>query len=93
MEKTMKQIWKYLLGLERFQVISIKENATILTAQAQRGQLCLWAMVDASSPDLDRWIEIVPTGSPTDADPIAYIGTVQIGMFVWHVFTTSPPNA
>ena len=55
----------------------------------QDGTLCLWAMVDKNSPKTDIEIEIIGTGNPilfSGDFRRAFIGTVIIGDFVWHVF-------
>ena len=48
--------------------------------------LQLWALVDDAKPSEIRKISVVGTGWNIDGNPGTYIGTVQDGMYVWHVF-------
>lgn len=63
------------------------QGARILSVQDQRGRLCIWAQVDDSKPKVARHFQIVDTGDPrTDMHRLTFIGSVQQGPFVWHVF-------
>ena len=61
-----------------------------LTAYGQRDEtVCLWAMSNTDeSRKVRRMFRVYGTGKPIQEDPAAldYIGTVQTGSFVWHVF-------
>lgn len=51
--------------------------------------VCLWAMSNTDeSPKVRRMFRVYGTGRPIEEDPaeLDYIGTVQTGSFVWHVF-------
>ena len=51
--------------------------------------VCLWAMSNTDeSRKVRRMIRVYGTGRPIEEDPadLDYIGTVQTGPFVWHVF-------
>lgn len=51
--------------------------------------VCLWAMSNTDeSRKVRRMFRIYGTGRPIKEDPadLNYIGTVQVGPFVWHVF-------
>ena len=77
----MKTIHKY--------TIELPSGAEILTCQFQRGNLCLWALVNPDAPLETRIIRVYGTGHPVKADIVQrYIGTVQdrAGYLVWHVF-------
>lgn len=94
----MRTIWKYPLGITDRQVVRMPRDAEILSVQVQGRHLCLWAMVDGDSPLEDRSIRIFGTGNPIDdwvGNPIdeyddigrfVFVGTAQMGPFVWHVF-------
>lgn len=86
-------IWKFTLEVTDRQAIEMPAGAEILDVQIQRISddsrlLCLWAIVDSRAEREMRSIAIVGTGNPMSLDLSAedYIGTVQDGMFVWHVF-------
>lgn len=51
--------------------------------------VCLWAMSNTDeSRKVRRMFRIYGTGKPIEEDPadLDYIGTVQTGPFVWHIF-------
>ena len=84
----MNTIYKYTLELIDEQAVKMPEGAVILCAQIQNGVLCLWARVWSESPLESRIFFIIGTGGPFPASnrPPKYIGTVQAGVFVWHIF-------
>ena len=65
-------------------------EAVPLTAYGPRDEtVCLWAMSNTDeSHKVRRMFRIYGTGRPIDEDPanLNYIGTIQTGPFVWHVF-------
>lgn len=83
----MKTIWKYPLGVQDVQTLSMPNEAQILSAAFQGEQLCLWAIVIPTRATTPRSIAIYGTGNeiPTYTDDV-HIATVQHGPFVWHVF-------
>jgi len=64
------------------------KGAKILTAQYQRGNLCIWALVDADETATEvRNFMIYGTGMTLPDNPGVYIDTVQeVDLFVWHIF-------
>jgi len=85
----MITIWKYPLEVTDNQIVMMPKNAKILTVQVQRGQPCLWALVDAGQKQGPRMILTVGTGE--DAAHVAgrnYVGTYQLfdEDEVYHVF-------
>lgn len=79
----MRAVWKF--DLEDGPVLRLPVGATVLTAQSQAGRLCLWAVVDPEAAREDRKVHVIGTGQPVPED-VQYVGTVQEGPFVWHVF-------
>lgn len=81
-------IWKYVLEIKDVQQISMPESAKLLTVQVQNNALCLWALVDKAKPMVEKMIKIYGTGNeiPFFTRAKDYIGTVQMGQLVWHVF-------
>ena len=84
-----KNIFKYQLqrGGQTFQMPS---GAQILSAQFQRGELCLWALVDERAKLEMRSFVVLGTGQPTTLN-LRHISTVQSDdqSFVWHIFETA----
>ena len=83
------RIYKYPLEITDEQHVAMPRGAKLLSVQVQRGVCCLWALVNEKfSKDLDyaRAIHIVGTGNPTDITDEPFIGMVQMGQFMWHVF-------
>ena len=84
-----REIWKFELEITDEQIINIPIGAQIISVQAQRGEPCLWAIVNAeercASP---KKIIIHGTGHAISEDAGNYIGTFQQmnGDLIWHVF-------
>lgn len=68
----------------------VTETSTSLKAHGRITEsVCLWAMSNTlESRKVRRMFRIYGTGRPIGEDPanLDYIGTVQTGPFVWHVF-------
>jgi hypothetical protein len=82
-------IYKYCLELKNLQAVQIPRGAKLLSVQIQRGNLCVWALVDPGMPTENRLISVHGTGHPlSDDDHGTFLGTVQMagGDLVWHVF-------
>lgn len=81
------EIWKFELRLIGSQMIPIPADAEILSVAVQRGNICVWALVDPDRPALIRKIEVIGTGHPMETGVSRkFIGTVIAEPFVWHVF-------
>ncbi len=85
----MKRIYKYPLEAMPVQTVEIPEGARPLRIAYQRGQACLWALVD---PDRDMiQVQVLCLGTGWDVDypeeNLTYLDTIfdQIG-YVWHWF-------
>lgn len=82
----MSTIWKFKLEVT-VQNITIPAKAEILSVANQNDKICLWALVEPHNPKIERVIEVVGTGWMIEpAKKRKFIGTVQVGPFVWHVF-------
>lgn len=91
----MKTIHKYPLRDIHHQSLQIPAGAKILTVQAQRNEIQLWAEVDPDAPVVTRHIDILTTGEGIDDELQAkrtHLGTVQLdgGDMVLHVFEFVP---
>ncbi len=85
----MKEIWKYTLPLTDYPVVSMQKGARVLSVGVQHGEVQVWALVDPEAPtELRRFMKI-GTGqcmTETCVARIRFIGTVQMGDLVWHIF-------
>jgi hypothetical protein len=83
-----KSIWKFPLSGELCDLIEMPKGAVILSVQTQRGEICIWALVDPNAETEKRLFVAVGTGRSINLSTGSYIGTVQTsgGSFVWHVF-------
>lgn len=83
----MKTIWKYPLMVTDCQTVRMPQGAEILSVADQRGELCVWALVDPDADLEDRMFYIFGTGNPvSEILPWQFVGSVQQNVFVWHVF-------
>ncbi len=78
----MRTIHKYLLA----ETIEMPAGASVLTVQMQNDQPYIWAEVDTDRPMETRHFEIVGTGHAISSLSIDYVGTVQAGPLVWHIY-------
>lgn len=82
----MKTIWKFPLEVTDRQSIELPAQYEFLSVADQGGQLCLWAEVETTGESVVRTIWIVGTGNPIPKVAAAFIGTVLMPPFVWHVY-------
>lgn len=78
-------IWKYPIPLGTSS-LRMPRGARLLCVQMQENMGYLWALVDQSSPLVDRHIAIVGTGWTLESLPGEYVGTLQADGYVWHIF-------
>lgn len=85
----MYKIWKYILSITDTQVIDIPEDSKILKVGVQEGtNITMWCMVNPDAPKISRVIKIYGTGQDvkTTYPEDAYVGSVQLDGYVWHIF-------
>lgn len=86
----MKAIWKYPLILTGEQNVTMPVESKILSVINQAGgNIVLYALVNTGNVSrVVREIVIVGTGNPfpEDEENLVFIGTVEQGYFVWHIF-------
>ena len=84
------QVWKYEIEiLGKNQEVEMPVGATILHVDSQRTDtICLWALVCPTAPTNVRVFDVYGTGHDINIrhHDINHLGTVIIGVFVWHVF-------
>lgn len=79
-------IWKFSLRVTQApQQIEVPTGAIIRHIGEQDGSICIWMEVTQSAPKEKRKFLVMGTGweLPEDRN---YVGTVQMGSFVWHVY-------
>jgi hypothetical protein len=62
------------------------KGAHVLSIQEQNGQICIWASVNPTAEHETRRFFIVGTGDYIPETIGAFLATVQVGAYVWHVF-------
>ena len=86
----MKRIFKYELIVANHSKLCLPVGAKILSVQSQRDRVCLWAVVDECQKDLCLLdIFMYATGQNVSDKDLAdkrFVGTVQLGELVYHVF-------
>lgn len=85
----MKTIWKFPLAVASPYQMAMPKGAEVLTVQMQGDTACVWAAVDPNADDERRVFEVFGTGQTMHEDmgvERKYIGTFQVGFYVWHVF-------
>lgn len=78
----MKTVFKYEISAGPMEM---PKGSQVLSFQDQRGTLCLWALVDPEAPTQTRQFQVIGTGHEVDPNS-SFIGTTQVGPFVWHLF-------
>lgn len=81
-----RAIWKFVLPIQDTAHVLMPVGAVPLCVAEQHGELCLWAEVDPTAPGLAHTFLIRGTGNPFTGVEGAYLGTAQIGVFVWHIY-------
>jgi len=86
-----KSIWKFELKIDTDFTIEMPKGASVLSAQAQKETICIWAIVDTEAEKEKRTFEVYGTGHdlPSDIEKDRMlIGTVQLmgGALIFHVF-------
>lgn len=89
----MKSVYKY--PIPHHGGVEMPEGAKILSVHAQNGSVCLWALVDTSSPRVPRRFRMFGTGHPMNndlAERLSFVGTALLdaGFVVVHVFEEMP---
>ena len=80
----MRTIYKYKLDIVHEQRIKVPFFAKPLCVQAQDGELCIWFEVVEGESIQELPVYINGTGLALRGN--TYVGTAQLGQFVWHVY-------
>lgn len=88
----MMTIWKYTLQDVDTQKVVLPAGSDVISAQEQKGRIHVWAIFDKSQARVEeRTFQIVGTGDLINDDRVKgnlFVGTVQIGRLVQHVFVS-----
>ena len=86
----MKTIHKFPLNFsfKTSDTVLMPAHAKILCVQMQNDVPTLWAEVSSANKTVPRHFLSMGTGWVIEegAESMTYIGTVQAGIFVWHVY-------
>lgn len=82
----MKTVYKYPVNLDDRVAVEMPVGATILSLQMQNSMPCLWCLVDPGAPREHRSFRWFGTGHPIEAADAAFVGTIQAGPLVFHLF-------
>jgi hypothetical protein len=83
-----KKIFKYPIPIDDEIVLSMPEGAEVLSVQVQRGQPCIWAVVNPTRPPVHHTFEIRGTGHRFMGNEGRFIGSFQLenGYLIFHLF-------
>lgn len=85
------RIFKYEIPVSSNVEVVMPRGAKVLKVDNQRGQICLWALVNTDQPPEKRYLTVVGTGREIHLlSTLTYIDTVVVEPFVWHVFERNP---
>jgi hypothetical protein len=86
------KVYKYVIPVVDEPVIIMPLSAKLLHVHNQRGEICLWALVNPEDREVGaRRFRVAGTGHPiSQGENLDYIGTVHMdgGRLVFHVFLT-----
>lgn len=86
------KVWKFVIA-DPETPVRMPQHATILHVGEQHGQVCIWALVDPTAPQVDRRFVIAGTGHDVPAYRGRFFGTVLLagGDLVFHVWEDLRP--
>jgi hypothetical protein len=84
----MITVHKFAVGIAGYFDLKMPEGAKVLSVQVQDGVVCIWAKVNTARPL--KTIHFGFTGTGIEQHPgvrfAPFIGTVQLGPLVFHLF-------
>ena len=92
----MRVVWKEVLALNaKPQEVRLLEGAKILHVGVQKQDqiqvLTFWYEVDPTTATTKkRVLQVFGTGDDFIPEDATYLGTVQMGFYVWHLFELTP---
>lgn len=86
-------IWKFEVPLLGENAIDMPRGARILSVQVQDHRPYVWAVVDPAKPVVRRGLRWFATGESRVNAHAPFIGTVQLGSYVFHLFDFGEAHA
>jgi hypothetical protein len=84
-----KRIFKYPLKTGTNE-LELPVGSLILDVICQNKTLTMYVMVNDTEDKVTRTIQVFGTGWVLPEENLEYINTVDVGIFVWHVFEQLP---
>ena len=83
-----KTIWKYPVTIGGDTKLLMQEGAEFIHAGLDpTGEPCVWALLDPNKQaDVPRNLLVIGTGRAFDQPNAKFIGSINQGPFMWHVF-------
>lgn len=92
-ERNMSKIYKYFLDVsQKINAVNVPEDSDFLAFQVQNDAPVIWMRVTSDEDChkvgklVERLFQLVPTGEDFDCDNKDYLGTVQLGPIVLHLY-------
>lgn len=83
----MRTVWKYQISSSNPMIrVPMRSGSKVLHVGEQNGLICIWFTADTTKIEVVRSFQIVGTGNEIKPGYDEHIGSVQIGLFVFHVF-------
>ena len=85
-------VWKFVITDPETPVL-MPEGAEVLHVATQKGEVCVWALVEPSAPKVERRFVVVGTGHPVPPHRGRFLGTVLLagGSLVFHIWEDRRP--
>ncbi len=83
--KSTKTVWKFPLLLGDETKLEMPQLAEVVRVGSQGEAVMLWALVLPDAPKEERFFFVSGTVHPVEMSA-AYIGSVTMGRFEWHVW-------
>ena len=82
------KIFKYEIPIKDKFDLELPKHSKILSFQVQNEKPYIWVLLDETKVLKHRYFTIVGTGHEFEYHPdiMIYIGTIQMGSLVWHLF-------
>lgn len=82
---TDRAIWKFELNFPEVSIL-IPVGSRFLSVGVQGSTIVVWYEVTPTNPVEQKILRRIPTGRVFDNTDLLYRGTVQIGLFVSHIY-------
>lgn len=87
----MRQIWKYEISLG-ITILNIPSGGIVRHLGVQNDNAYIWVEIDPAKELVERKFSIYGTGWDLTEDVGTYVGSIQEGPFVWHLYEEKNAN-